>query len=285
MNSFLCTKEKTRFLMLIVLLFFMVALMWSCVPVNGSIKKTEKRWNKPEFTQQEFAKDKYECIQQAQQTEYRAIGSSGIFQPGSASGTNVTNQNLFKLCMEARGWKEIAQEIISDDFTGKTTITYANGARYEGDFVNGKPQGKGTMTLPDGSKYEGDFFNDDLHGRGILSAPDGRKYEGDFVNGKRHGRGTYTCSNGKQFTGNFEKGNPIGFTINCDTEEQSNKPAIENSAIKPNNSSSTQPTSENSNKSEALYFHKLRDLKKLKDEGLITDKEYEQKRKAIIDAM
>jgi hypothetical protein len=29
----------------------------------------------------------------------------------------------------------------------------------------------------------------------------------------------------------------------------------------------------------------LRDLKKLKDEGLLTDKEYEQKRKAIVDAM
>jgi len=285
MNICLRSKEKTMLLIVLVFLFLMVTLMWSCVPVNGSIKKTEKRWNKPGFTQQEFAKDKYECIHQAQQTEYRAIGSSGIFQPGSASGTNVTNQNLFKLCMEARGWKEITQEIISDDFTGRNTITYADGTRYEGDFVNGKPQGKGTMTLPDGSRYEGDFVNDNLHGRGILTAPDGRKYEGDFVNGKRHGRGTYTCRNGKQFTGNFEKGNPVGFTIDCDTEGQPTKPTVENPAIRPNDSSSIKPASEQSNKSEALYFQKLRDLKKLKDEGLITDKEYEQKRKAIIDAM
>lgn len=33
------------------------------------------------------------------------------------------------------------------------------------------------------------------------------------------------------------------------------------------------------------YAQKLRDLKKLKDEGLLTDKEYEQKRKAIVDGM
>jgi hypothetical protein len=33
------------------------------------------------------------------------------------------------------------------------------------------------------------------------------------------------------------------------------------------------------------YAQKLRELKKLKDEGLLTDKEYEQKRKAIVDAM
>ena len=33
------------------------------------------------------------------------------------------------------------------------------------------------------------------------------------------------------------------------------------------------------------YAQKLRELKKLKDEGLLTDKEYEQKRKAVVDGM
>ncbi|MGP8152688.1 MAG: hypothetical protein ACLQBQ_00860 [Smithella sp.] len=33
------------------------------------------------------------------------------------------------------------------------------------------------------------------------------------------------------------------------------------------------------------YSQKLRELQKLKDEGLVTDKEYEQKRKSIIDGM
>ncbi|HOX14892.1 MAG TPA: hypothetical protein PLP18_02075 [Smithellaceae bacterium] len=35
----------------------------------------------------------------------------------------------------------------------------------------------------------------------------------------------------------------------------------------------------------AGYAQKLRELKKLKEEGLLTDKEYEQKRKVIVDGM
>ena len=198
--------------------------------------------SKPNFTQQEFAKDKYECIQQAQQTKYRAQGATGygiFYEPGSASSDAVTNSTLFKLCMEARGWSEILEEnTVADNFTGRKTYTYTDG-----------------------------------------------KYEGDFVNGKMTGKGIYTCSNGKQFTGNFENNQPIGFTINCAAAEQPTKPVIQNSVIPTSNSSSIQPTSEQSNKSETLYSQKLRDLKKLKDEGLLTDKEYEQKRKAIVDAM
>jgi hypothetical protein len=52
-----------------------------------------------------------------------------------------------------------------------------------------------------------------------------------------------------------------------------------------NNSSSIQPASEQANKSETVSTQKLRELKKLKDEDLLTDKEYDQKRKAIVDAM
>jgi hypothetical protein len=241
----------------------MVTLMLACAVMP--VKTTQKVWSKPNFTQQEFAKDKYECIQQAQQTKYQAQGATGygiLYEPGQASSEVVTNQNLFILCMEARGWSWILQEKpVSDNFTGRTTYTYTNG-KYEGDFVNGKP-----------------------HGRGIFYLANGDKYEGDFVKGKFTGRGTFTCSNGKQFTGNFENDKPIGFTVNCAEAKEPTKPAIQNSVIPTNNSSSIQPTSEQSNKSENLYSQKLRDLKKLKDEGLLTDKEYEQKRKAIVDAM
>lgn len=50
---------------------------------------------------------------------------------------------------------------------------------------------------------------------------------------------------------------------------------------------STQTNSETKSKSSdsSEYAEKLRELKKLRDEGLLTDKEYEQKRKAIVDGM
>jgi hypothetical protein len=269
-----------------IVLFLMVTLMLACAVMP--VKTTQKVWSKPNFTQQEFAKDKYECIQQAQQTKYQAQGATGygiLYEPGQASSEVVTNQNLFILCMEARGWSWILQEKpVSDNFTGRTTYTYTNG-KYEGDFVNGKPHGRGIFYLANGDKYEGDWINSEKQGRGIYYYADGDKYEGDFVKGKFTGRGTFTCSNGKQFTGNFENDKPIGFTVNCAEAKEPTKPAIQNSVIPTNNSSSIQPTSEQSNKSENLYSQKLRDLKKLKDEGLLTDKEYEQKRKAIVDAM
>jgi hypothetical protein len=46
----------------------------------------------------------------------------------------------------------------------------------------------------------------------------------------------------------------------------------------------TSDTKEKSSDSSA-YAQKLRELKKLKDDGLLTDKEYEMKRKAIIDGI
>ena len=39
--------------------------------------------------------------------------------------------------------------------TGKGIYTWENGARYEGEFKNGKVDGKGVYTSPKGVRYEG----------------------------------------------------------------------------------------------------------------------------------
>ena len=44
-------------------------------------------------------------------------------------------------------------------------------------------------------------------------------------------------------------------------------------------------SSPQTNSDSSKYAQQLRELKKLKDDGLITDKEYEQKRKAVIDSL
>jgi hypothetical protein len=58
-------------------------------------------WNKPDGTRQEFAQDKYQCLQGAQQQQGSAMvnGSSGYANQGS-----VTNPYLFSSCMNAHGW-------------------------------------------------------------------------------------------------------------------------------------------------------------------------------------
>ena len=54
-------------------------------------------WVKPGASQQDFATDKYECLQQSQQPH------AYVNAYGGASGS-VTNAELFNSCMNARGW-------------------------------------------------------------------------------------------------------------------------------------------------------------------------------------
>jgi predicted aspartyl protease len=58
-------------------------------------------WVKPGLTQEEFAKDRYACMQQSQQR----VGTAYVSQyGGGASNRVITNGNLFNACMNAQGY-------------------------------------------------------------------------------------------------------------------------------------------------------------------------------------
>ncbi len=59
------------------------------------------QWVKQGSTREDFSKDKYACLQESQQS-----ASSGYFNRygGSSSSGAITNNNLYRACMEARGW-------------------------------------------------------------------------------------------------------------------------------------------------------------------------------------
>ncbi|NQW28224.1 MAG: hypothetical protein HQ474_09960 [Flammeovirgaceae bacterium] len=63
-------------------------------------------------------------------------------------------------------------------------VTYANGDKYEGDWVDGKMNGLGTYTFANGDKYEGDRVDGRMNGSGTYTYANGDKYEGDWVDGK-----------------------------------------------------------------------------------------------------
>ena len=42
--------------------------------------------------------------------------------------------------------------------------TFADGKRYEGDYVNNKFEGNGVLTFPDGSQYDGQWKNNKVWG-------------------------------------------------------------------------------------------------------------------------
>jgi hypothetical protein len=169
MKKRVVTKEKIT---LLIFIFFMVTLMWAC----ATEPLTKEVWSKPKSTQQEFTKDRYDCMKEAR----------GTAEPKPAEGEVVKNVGLYNYCMEARGWK---LKEVSDNIE---TNIFADGTKYEGNIVKGKMNGKGTYTWANGDKYQG-----------------------NWVDGKMNGRGTNTCSNGNQFTGNFEDNKSVGFTVKC----------------------------------------------------------------------
>jgi hypothetical protein len=96
-------KDKTAMLIVIIIFFIMVGLILAC----ASAPKTKQVWYKPGWTQEGWAKDKYDCLQQSQQRESSATGgfcSGYLCVPGRSDSNVVTNWALYNACMEARGW-------------------------------------------------------------------------------------------------------------------------------------------------------------------------------------
>ena len=55
-----------------------------------------------------------------------------------------------------------------DKQEGKGVETWPDGARYEGNYLEGKKHGKGQFKWADGSTYFGDFQDNNIHGFGKL---------------------------------------------------------------------------------------------------------------------
>mmetsp|Transcript_25910 Transcript_25910/g.31449 ORF Transcript_25910/g.31449 Transcript_25910/m.31449 type:complete len:211 (+) Transcript_25910:102-734(+) len=75
--------------------------------------------------------------------------------------------------------------------TGKGKYTFANGAVFEGDYVDNVKTGSGTMTYPDGSSYTGGWVSDKKEGEGVYKYASGDVYKGGFKADKKDGDGSY----------------------------------------------------------------------------------------------
>lgn len=58
-------------------------------------------WIKPGASQEDFGRDKYECMQQAQQ---RVSGAYVNAYGGASTNKVITNDGLFNACMNSKGW-------------------------------------------------------------------------------------------------------------------------------------------------------------------------------------
>ena len=116
---------------------------------------------------------------------------------------------------------------------GQGTMTYSDGSKYTGGWVDGKRHGRGHITFANGIIYEGQFSNDSVNGRGKSTTPEGKIYEGEWVDfkttglgktlfpsgatyvgsyldNKFHGHGTFTFPNGDKYVGEWRENSREG---------------------------------------------------------------------------
>lgn len=117
----------------------------------------------------------------------------------------------------------IPYEIKSEDAT-----SHSKDKKYSGDLKDDVPHGYGTMTYPDGAIYEGEWENGMRSGKGTYtytySLSDGirGKYEGEWRYGVYHGHGVLTTSSSSftsEYVGEWKYGNESGkgiLTISSD---------------------------------------------------------------------
>ncbi|XP_030290472.1 ankyrin repeat and MYND domain-containing protein 1 isoform X2 [Sparus aurata] len=87
---------------------------------------------------------------------------------------------------------------------------WPDGARYEGEFVNGFKHGEGKYTWPNGEYYEGSFYKDYRHGDGLYCWPTGHKFTGKFYLNRKEGYGQQLFPDGSTFEGLYHADQRFG---------------------------------------------------------------------------
>ena len=94
---------------------------------------------------------------------------------------------------------------------GLGILIWADGSKYQGQFVQGQMQGLGRMIQANGSVYQGQWKNGMANGRGVFIDSKGSTYEGDWMDDHQHGMGAETWEQGKiSFQGEYNQGKKNG---------------------------------------------------------------------------
>ncbi|XP_030787838.1 radial spoke head 10 homolog B2-like [Rhinopithecus roxellana] len=101
---------------------------------------------------------------------------------------------------------------------GQGTYIWADGLKYEGDFVKNVPMNHGVYTWPDGSMYEGEVVNGMRNGFGMFKcSTQPASYIGHWCNGRRHGKGSiyYNQEGTCWYEGDWVQNIKKGWGIRC----------------------------------------------------------------------
>ena len=89
---------------------------------------------------------------------------------------------------------------------GEGLLVFSNGNRYVGQWENQFRQGKGKMTFANGDVYKGNFNESKFYGNGTMEFKKGDKYVGEWGNDLQNGKGTYYYKSGNKYEGHFKNG-------------------------------------------------------------------------------
>eukprot|EP00347_Sterkiella_histriomuscorum_P014329 403361287 len=89
---------------------------------------------------------------------------------------------------------------------GKGVQVWKDGAKYDGDWQDGKANGKGTFFHTNGDVYEGEFREDRANGQGTYYHKNGSKYTGSWKDDLKDGHGREEWEDGSYYEGHFKSG-------------------------------------------------------------------------------
>ena len=92
---------------------------------------------------------------------------------------------------------------VGDCENGVGTYVWADGNKYEGDWVDGEMHGTGIFTWVSGNKYVGDFVDDTGTGEGTFTVPGVYVYTGDHIDYYFTGKGTMVYADGGVYVGEW----------------------------------------------------------------------------------
>ena len=108
-------------------------------------------------------------------------------------------------CLFSNGAKYVG-EFQQGKLHGKGIFYYTDGNKYIGDWVDEKRSGKGRMIYANGDEYFGTFEKNRVQGFGAIKYANGNEYEGYWINDRPSGKGVFSFSDGSRYEGVFSNG-------------------------------------------------------------------------------
>ena len=126
---------------------------------------------------------------------------SGLLQGGQREGFHVISWS---------NGDRSEGSYMNGEFHGGWTFTWADGSRDTGRYVNGERSGRWTESWADGERAEGPYVDGERHGTWTIRFGNGVRGIGPFLQGQEHGMWTYSDEDGNEWEQRFENGRRVG---------------------------------------------------------------------------